>query len=157
MGSREDLFRFVEGLDDREIERKVEADDGVDAFLGKVFRGVQQSFVADRAAGRRAVAQWDILAPGGLRSWTLRVADGRCDILEGPADAPELRLQVSLPDYLRLVAGTLSTTKAVLTRRLRLSGDYALAQELSSWFDGSAGGGVRSPVQGDDGRRVPRD
>ena len=66
--------------------------------------------------------------------WTVRVDPRAASVHAGPAAAPALTLKMTVADFLRMAAGDLDAGKALLTGRLDLAGDFALAQRLGEMF-----------------------
>ena len=96
IGGRDELGQLVEGRSDEEINEFVQAA-GVDTVLAQIFQGMEQAFAPEKAAGQRAVVQWDVTAPDGPHSWTVKIADGTCTATTGAAESPRLTLGLSLP------------------------------------------------------------
>jgi putative sterol carrier protein len=76
-----------------------------------------------------ATLQFDLVGDGG-GSFLLHVASGAVRGEPGPAPAPDLRLELDVPTWRALNAGTLSAPEAFLRRRLRVHGSFLLALKL---------------------------
>ena len=131
--ARNALAELVEGHSDDEITKSAE-ELGIDTLLDQVFAGMEQAFRPEKAAGQNAVVQWDVNAPEGTRSRTVRIADGTCKVEPGAAETPRLTLTLELPDFLRFVAGQLDGMQAFMSGKLKLGGDIMLAQTMQAWF-----------------------
>ncbi len=131
--ARSALAELVEGHSDDEITKAAE-ELGIDTLLDQVFAGMEQAFRPEKAAGQNAVVQWDVNAPEGTRSRTVRIADGTCTVEPGAAESPRLTLTLELPDFLRFVAGQLDGMQAFMSGKLKLGGDIMLAQTMQAWF-----------------------
>jgi putative sterol carrier protein len=131
--ARSALAELVEGHSDDEITKSAE-ELGIDTLLDQVFAGMEQAFRPEKAAGQNAVVQWDVNAPEGTRSRTVRIADGTCKVEPGAAESPRLTLTLELPDFLRFVAGQLDGMQAFMSGKLKLGGDIMLAQTMQAWF-----------------------
>jgi putative sterol carrier protein len=131
--ARSALAELVEGHSDDEITKAAE-ELGIDTLLDQVFAGMEQAFRPEKAAGQNAVVQWDVNAPEGTRSRTVRIADGTCKVEPGAAESPRLTLTLELPDFLRFVAGQLDGMQAFMSGKLKLGGDIMLAQTMQAWF-----------------------
>jgi putative sterol carrier protein len=129
---RADLARAVAGRSDKEINRSVTGRSG--ELVKRVAEGMRHAFDPARAPGRSAVIQYDIRSPDGPLTFQVSVVGGRCDIAQGAPRRADVALAMSLPDFLRLVAGKLDGTFAVLTRRLSVHGDVLLARQMQQWF-----------------------
>jgi len=132
--ARSALAELVEGHSDDEITKAAE-ELGIDTLLDQVFTGMEQAFRPEKAAGQNAVVQWDVNAPEGTRSRTVRIADGTCKVEPGAAETPRLTLSLELPDFLRFVAGQLDGMQAFMSGKLRLAGDMMFATTLQTWFN----------------------
>jgi putative sterol carrier protein len=131
--ARSALVELVEGHSDDEITKAAE-ELGVDTLLDQVFVGMEQAFQPEKAAGQSAVVQWDVDAPDGKHSRTVHIADGTCKVEPGAAESPRLTLTLTLPDFLRFVAGQLDGMQAFMSGKLKLGGDIMLAQTMQAWF-----------------------
>jgi putative sterol carrier protein len=131
--ARSALSELVEGNSDDEITKAAE-ELGIDTLLDQVFAGMEQAYRPDKAAGQNAVVQWDVHAPDGTHSRTVHIADGTCKVEPGAAESPRLTLTLTLPDFLRFVAGQLDGMQAFMNGKLKLAGDIMLAQTMQAWF-----------------------
>jgi len=129
---RAELARAVAGRSDKEINRDVTGRSG--ELVTRVAEGMKHAFDPARAPGQTAVIQYDIRSPDGPLTFQVSVAGGRCDVAHGAPRRADVALSMSLPDFLRLVAGKLDGTFAVLTRRLSIQGNVLLARQMQQWF-----------------------
>jgi ribonucleotide reductase beta subunit family protein with ferritin-like domain len=88
-----------------------------------------------RSADPRAVPsgttiQWDFT---DHEPWHI-VLNGRATARQGPAASPNLRLRVSLDDFVDVTAGRQDARRLLLTRRLRPKGDLRLLLKLDRVF-----------------------
>ena len=128
--------RFARWVRDAPPER-LEAIDGVRArvIVGVIFRAMPHQF-SRRAAGTvRAAIEWRVREPdGGASVQTLIVRDGRCRVRSGPLADPDLVIETSVADFLRLAAGVEKGPVLFATGRMKLRGDAGLALRLSMMF-----------------------
>jgi hypothetical protein len=128
------FVRRVAGTSDAALEGL----DGVRArvVVGAVFRLIPLGL--DRRAARRvrAAVEWRITEPdGGAALYTLTVRDGRAAVRRRPVARPDLVLELSTADFLRLVAGLESGPRLFSQARLRIAGgDLELAMRLPRLF-----------------------
>ena len=130
---RAELAALIEGRSDEEITRGVE-ERGVEGVLDGVFQGMAEAFLPERAAGQSAVVQYDVTVAGQPHPYQLKIGGGRCEIAKGRADTPHVTLTLTLPDFLRLVAGRLPPVQAFMTGKLKLQGDMMIATAMQGWF-----------------------
>jgi putative sterol carrier protein len=130
------LTALVDDRSNEELNAAVQQQEGgVDGVLGKVFAGMVESFNAARAAGQQATVNYEITAPDGSHEYTMRVADGRCEVAPGRDESPRVALRVGLPDFLRLIIGKANGMQLFMTGKLKVSGDLFFAQTYQGWFD----------------------
>jgi alkanesulfonate monooxygenase SsuD/methylene tetrahydromethanopterin reductase-like flavin-dependent oxidoreductase (luciferase family)/putative sterol carrier protein len=129
----EGVFRgFVARAGDRVLEQTVGSAPG----LRVLFALMARRFIPERAAGFTGDVQYDLEPSGGgaARSWTVTIATDHATARPGPAPAPALTVKLATADFARLAGGDLDPVKAVLSGRLRLEGDFAVALKLGEMF-----------------------
>jgi putative sterol carrier protein len=128
---------FVARSDDARLERLAGSDRG----LRMLFAGMERAFVAERAGGFAGDIQYNLrAADGAVRSWTVTIADGRARARPGSSeDGAKLTITLSVADFVRIAGRDLDPVKAVLTNRLQLAGDFAVALKLGEMFGQSPG------------------
>ncbi|HMJ36126.1 MAG TPA: LLM class flavin-dependent oxidoreductase [Baekduia sp.] len=125
------LQAFVKRSGDRRLEKTI----GSRAGLKAVFAGMERQFVPERAAGFTGDIQYDLrAADGAIRSWTVSVDGDAAKARTGPSPDPKLKITMSLSDFVRLAGRDLDPVKALLTGRLDLAGDFAVAARLGEMF-----------------------
>jgi putative sterol carrier protein len=108
---------------------------GPDAFLDQVFAGMQSAFNPSKAGDQQATIQFEIGVPDGTRPYTMRIADGRCEVQRGTAESPRVTIRAGLVDFLRLITGKVNGVQLFMTGKLKVSGDLFFAQTYQGWFD----------------------
>jgi putative sterol carrier protein len=94
-----------------------------------------RAYEPDKARGFAGELQYDLTRSDGRPvPWTVRVDPRAAAVHPGQAAAPALTLKMTVADFLRMAAGDLDAGKALLTGRLDLAGDFALAQRLGEMF-----------------------
>ncbi|MDX6721801.1 MAG: hypothetical protein QOD73_205 [Solirubrobacteraceae bacterium] len=122
---------FVRRADDRRLEQIAGSQPG----LRVVFGAMEQAYVPEKANGFDGELQYDLRrANGETVHWTLRLDPERASARPGPANDPALTVKLTLADFLRMAGRDLDPGKALLTGRLDLEGDFALAQRLGEMF-----------------------
>jgi putative sterol carrier protein len=129
----EELRGLIEGRSDDEINSALQAT-GIEGALDKVFAGMVDAFLPEKAAGQSAVIQYDVTGPDGKLSYQLKVLDGKAQLLKGSPESARVTLALSAPDFLRLVTGKLNGQTAFFQGKLKLSGDMMFAQTMQAWF-----------------------
>ena len=108
---------------------------GVDGFLDQVFEGMKSSFNPQKAGAQQATVQYELTHPEGTSNYTMRIADGRCEVERGVAESPRVSIKMGVGDFVRLITGKLNGMQAFMTGKLKVSGDLFFAQTFQSWFE----------------------
>lgn len=107
---------------------------GTEPVLDRVFAGMAERFVPERASGVNAVVQF-LVNDGEEHPYVLRIADGTAAVERGKAADETVTLAMDLPTFLELVAGKAQGPMLFMAGRLRVSGDVMFASRLMSFFD----------------------
>jgi len=100
----------------------------------QIFENMCQGFRADKAAGDKAVIQFDFSGDGGGKYW-VKVADGGC--ATGSGTAPEnvdMILLSTADDWVKISNGELNPMTAFMQGKVKVQGNMGLAMKLQSWF-----------------------
>ncbi|GAB4336683.1 MAG: SCP2 sterol-binding domain-containing protein [Candidatus Abyssubacteria bacterium] len=103
------------------------------ASVKEAFDLMPQNFKADKAAGMKAVYQWDITGDGGGK-WYAEIADGKINVAEGQHASPNITITVSAKDWLDILNGKLDGQMAFMSGKLKVKGDMSLAMKLKTLF-----------------------
>jgi putative sterol carrier protein len=129
----EELARTIDGRSDEEIKAGLSTL-GIDTALDRVFAGMVDAFLPDRAKNEKATVQWDLATAEGQRPYHLVVADGKCEYRRGSAPDARVTLAIRVEDFLRLITGKLNSMQAFFQGKLKVSGDVLFAQGQEAWF-----------------------
>jgi alkanesulfonate monooxygenase SsuD/methylene tetrahydromethanopterin reductase-like flavin-dependent oxidoreductase (luciferase family)/putative sterol carrier protein len=131
-GQGERAFRaFVRRSDDRRLERTAGSNTGLKVLFG----AMAQAYEPDKAAGFSGDLQYNLRRSNGeLVSWTVTLGPEGATVRPGAASAPALTLKLGVVDFVRLAGGDLDPGKALLTGRLDMEGDLAIAARLGEMF-----------------------
>jgi alkanesulfonate monooxygenase SsuD/methylene tetrahydromethanopterin reductase-like flavin-dependent oxidoreductase (luciferase family)/putative sterol carrier protein len=122
---------FVRRSDDRRLERTAGSSTGLKVLFG----AMAQAYEPDKAAGFSGDLQYDLRrSDGELVSWTVTLGPAGATVQPGAASAPALTLKLGVVDFVRLAGGDLDPGKALLTGRLDMEGDLAIAARLGEMF-----------------------
>lgn len=133
VGRGETAFRawvVGEGENPRRLDRVV----GSTPVLAGLFAALAARFVPARAEGFVGELCFVVRRPGGDRPWTLELGPDRARARRGRSAEAALTLTLAAADLARLAAGTLDPATALMTGRLELEGDFALAVRFGELF-----------------------
>ncbi len=133
------MAEMVKDKTDEEIMTGVEAMGGVKGSLDQIFGAMVGAFQPDKAAGQEAVIQYDVTTDDKTYSYSMAVADGKCELKDEAGDNPRVTLELSFPNFLRLITGNLDGMQAFMSGQLKIAGDMMFAQVMQTWF--AQGGG----------------
>ncbi len=97
------------------------------------FDAMAENFNADKAAGLKAVYQWDITGDGGGK-WNADINDGAITVSEGEHASPNITITVTAQDWLDILNGKLDGQMAFMSGKLKVKGDMSLAMKLKTLF-----------------------
>jgi putative sterol carrier protein len=97
------------------------------------FDTLAERFVPEAAKGVNATYQYELEGTGG-GTWTVAVHDGTFEVSEGATANPTVVYKMNADNYVKMVNGDLSGTKAFLTRKLKVSGSIPLAQKMNTFL-----------------------
>lgn len=107
-------------------------------LVAQIFVGMARAFDAERAGTLQAVVRWEIGELEAPRESTDRrqlvISDGRCRVTRKLEPAPNATIALDHLSLLELACGIANAPQLFITGRLRLQGDVALAQRLSTVF-----------------------
>ncbi len=130
---RRELQGLIAGKSDDEIVNGAN-EMGVDKVLGPVFEGMREAFMPAKARGQSAVIEFDVDVGGRLFVYQVIVRDGACSVIDYGRERARLTISAKLPDFLRLMAGTLNEVKAFMAGKVTLKGELILAAKMTFWF-----------------------
>jgi Luciferase-like monooxygenase/SCP-2 sterol transfer family len=128
----EKAFRvFVRRSDDRRLERTVGSDRG----LKLLFGAMAQAYRPDKSGGFSGELLYELRrGNGAVVRWTVAIAPDSASARAGDATAPAVTVKLGVADFVRMAGRDLDPGKALLTGRMDLEGDLALAARLGEMF-----------------------
>lgn len=99
----------------------------------ETFDAMAGRFRPDKATGANATIQYEVSGEGG-GTWHAVIKDGACTVSSGPAQNPNLTLQISAQDWLDMLSGKQSGQMLFMSGKLKVKGDMGLAMKLGSMF-----------------------
>ncbi len=102
------------------------------------FDTLSERFISEKAQGVDASYLFQLEGDGG-GAWTVTVRDKTLSVTEGAAPAPSVTFNMKASDYVDLANGDLNGMKAVVMRKLKVSGNIMLAQRMNDFLPPSKG------------------
>ena len=99
----------------------------------EVMQGMPTAFQSARAGNVKAVVQFNLTGDGG-GTWAVKIAEGKCQVTEGAAEAPNATVTAAAADYLALTRGELNAMSAFMGGKLKITGDMSLMMSFQNWF-----------------------
>jgi putative sterol carrier protein len=132
VNDRVGLANAIAGKSDEEIDTELAGRSAL--VVSRVAQGMKGHFVPENGPRERVIIQYQVKSPDGVLPFQVTLANGQCAVDDGVAPQPTMTLNMSLPNFLRLVSGKLGGLTAMVTGRLDVSGDVLLARKVQSWF-----------------------
>jgi acyl dehydratase/putative sterol carrier protein len=120
------------GAPQAQTEKEENVTDG--SGLDEIFRGLQERFQPDKAAGVDATVQWLITADGEEKPYAITFANGACSWEHGRADSPTVTLSTDSDSFTALMTGKAQGPALYMSGKLRIQGDLMLAQRMGTFF-----------------------
>jgi putative sterol carrier protein len=101
--------------------------------VDRLFHYMPLIFNRNRADDLSATYQFTMEGQGGGQ-WNMRIGEGRADTTDGQADPYDCEIKTKPALWMDLASGDLSAPVAIVTRKVKLGGNPALAMKLSGLF-----------------------
>ena len=98
-----------------------------------VFQGLPMAFNADTAKNLRATYRFDITGEGG-GTWTVKIADGTCSVIQGGDGEADWRLELDTPTWIDISTGELMGQEAFMLGRVTVEGDPTVGIRFDQIF-----------------------
>ena len=98
-----------------------------------VFQGLPMAFNPDAAKNLRANYGFDITGEGG-GTWTVRIADGTCSVVDGSDGDVDWRLELDANTWIDISTGELMGQEAFMLGRVTVEGDPTVGIRFDEIF-----------------------
>jgi len=129
----EQFAELVRAASDEQIETGIRAA-GLQTVLDRIFQGMQERFIPDKAAGVDVDIQWVVTDQGNEYPYAVAVRNGTCEAKSGRAEAPRVTLTTGLVPFLRLIAGQENGVQLFMKGQLKVGGDLLFSQRVQTFF-----------------------
>ncbi len=130
----EQFAELVSGASDEDIISVVRRAGTADV-LDRIFEGMQQRFLPDKANDVDADIAFAITDDGETHDYVVTVRDGSCRAGRGAANGPKVTLTTGLVPFVRLVTGEAQGPQLFMAGKLKVSGDLMFSTRIMSFFD----------------------
>jgi putative sterol carrier protein len=130
----EQFAALVSGASDEDITTVVRQAGTADV-LDRIFQGMQQRFLPDRANDVDADIAFEITDDGETHNYVVTVRDADCKAGRGTADSPKVTLTTGLVPFVKLVTGEAQGPQLFMAGKLKVSGDLMFSTRIMSFFD----------------------
>jgi putative sterol carrier protein len=130
----QELGRLVSGRSDAELAAGV-AVANLNRTLDQVLNGMVGHYLPKKGPGRRAVIEFKVHTDEGPRVYQFVAEPRRPSWHLGAREDAKVKVEIGLPDLLRLVSGRLDGMKGLAQRKLKVRGNLFMASGIQGWFD----------------------
>ena len=130
----EEFAGLVANADDDQIEEVIHAV-GTKDVLDRIFEGMQERFLPEKAQDVNEKAQFVITDQGKEYPYAVEFADGACRTQEGQADSPKVTITTGVVPFAKMIGGQAEGTQLFMRGQLRAQGDLMFATRLMTFFD----------------------
>jgi putative sterol carrier protein len=129
----EQFAELVRSASDDQIETGIRQA-GIDVVLDRIFQGMAERFVPEKAADVTTDIQWVVTDQGNEYPYQVAVKDGTCAASRGRADSPRVTLTAGLVPFLRLISGQENGVQLFMRGALKVGGDLLFSQRVQTFF-----------------------
>lgn len=99
----------------------------------EVMEGMPQAFQPDKAGATNATIQFNFTGaePG---NWTVKVADGKCEVTSGSADSATVTINSPSDVWLKISRREMDGATAFMSGQFTFTGDMGVLMQMGGWF-----------------------
>ncbi len=101
--------------------------------IEQLMQQMPGAFLSDKAKDVKAIIQLILTGEGG-GSWTVKVADGKCQVDQGEDAAPNATITASAADYLAMARGEMNPMSAFMSGKIKATGNMGMLMNFMNWF-----------------------
>lgn len=130
----EQFALFVSQASDDDIAATMRAA-GTERVLDRIFAGMKERFVAEKAQDVDAQIQWVITDEGNEHGFVTTIRDRRCEVEKQRIDRPTVALTTDLVSFAKLITGRAQGPQLFMAGKLKVAGDLMFSQRITSFFE----------------------
>ena len=129
----EEFAQLVANADDDQIAEAFRAV-GTDQVLDRIFEGMQERFVPEKAQGVDADIQWIVTDDGIEHTYLTAIRDGNCIVSKNASENPKVALKTDVVSFSKLITGQAQGPQLFMGGKLKVSGDLMFSQRITGFF-----------------------
>jgi putative sterol carrier protein len=129
----EQFAELVRSASDDQIETGIRAA-GIETVLDRIFQGMQERFVPEKATDVDTEIQWVVTDQGSEYPYKVTVRNGTCAQSRGRADSPRVTLTAAVVPFMRLISGQENGVQLFMRGALKVGGDLLFSQRVQTFF-----------------------
>ena len=98
-----------------------------------IFAKTAENLIPEKAAEITAAVAFDLSGEEGGQ-WTVNVANGDCDVVDGIADGADATISMDGGDYVDMMTGKLNPMMAFMGGKVKVSGDLNTVMKFQTLF-----------------------
>jgi putative sterol carrier protein len=130
----EEFASLVANADDDQIADVVHAV-GTKEVLDRIFEGMEERFLPEKAQGVDAKVQFVVTDEGEEYPYGVEFSNGTCKTQAGPVDSPKVTITTGVVPFAKMIGGQAEGTQLFMRGQLRAQGDLMFATRLMTFFD----------------------
>lgn len=101
--------------------------------IAESFETMVTLFNPAAAGNMKKTLQWNITGEQAGK-YALKIAEGKCELIPGGVEKPDITFTIADTDWLAIAAGTLAPMNAFAAGKLKFAGDMMLAMKVPQIF-----------------------
>jgi putative sterol carrier protein len=101
--------------------------------VADIFNNMTKNFNAEKAGDMNASVVFDLSGEGG-GAWTVTVADGKADVVQGASDSATATIRMAATDYEAMTSGKLNPMMAFMSGKIKVEGDLNTVMKFQTLF-----------------------
>ncbi len=130
----DEFAQLVKSASDDEVLSTIRSA-GTKDVLDRIFQGMQERFLPEKAQGNEATVQWVVTDEGSEYPYVTDIKNGTCEVREGTAPDPRVELNTDLLSFIKLITGQAQGPQLFMSQKLKIKGDLMFSAKITSFFD----------------------
>jgi putative sterol carrier protein len=101
--------------------------------VADIFNNMAKNFNAEKAGDMNASVVFDLSGEGG-GAWTVTVADGKANVVQGASENATATIRMTAADYEAMTTGSLNPMMAFMSGKIKVEGDLNTVMKFQTLF-----------------------